>query len=148
MISRWPAPAVWSPTADESVVESGTSVAPGLAGEVDDVPHGGESALCRKSPSGSVEPAEYRVRARTSQHSVPRAPPIRLDLIQDRENRIEGSLMYTADDYRAAVSLISSGAANTDDIITATHPLGEAGRAFAASLDPEQVKVIVTTVTA
>ncbi|MFI0822401.1 hypothetical protein ACH4TX_43050 [Streptomyces sp. NPDC021098] len=58
------------------------------------------------------------------------------------------SLMYTADDYRAALSLIPSGAANTDGIITATYPLEEAGWAFAASVDPEQVKVIVTTVTA
>ncbi|MFF3373914.1 zinc-binding dehydrogenase [Streptomyces sp. NPDC002680] len=79
---------------------------------------------------------------------APGTTPIRLDLVQDREIRIEGTLMYTADDYRTAMSLITSGAVNTDDIVTATFPLEEAGKAFAASLDPEQVKVLVTTATA
>ncbi|MFC4508559.1 MULTISPECIES: zinc-dependent alcohol dehydrogenase [Streptomyces] len=75
---------------------------------------------------------------------APGTTPIRLDLVQDREIRIEGTLMYTADDYRTAMSLITSGAIATDDIVTATFPLEDAGKAFAASLDPEHVKVLVT----
>jgi 2-desacetyl-2-hydroxyethyl bacteriochlorophyllide A dehydrogenase len=78
---------------------------------------------------------------------APGTTPIRLDLVQDREIRIEGTLMYTADDYRTAMSLITSGAIHTDDIITATYPLEEAGKAFAASLDPEHVKILVTMTT-
>ncbi|MFH9008122.1 zinc-binding dehydrogenase [Streptomyces afghaniensis] len=70
--------------------------------------------------------------------------PVRLDLIQDREISIEGTLMYTADDYRTAIALIASGAVDTDEIVTATFPLEEAARAFAASLAPEHVKVLVT----
>ncbi|TQJ56283.1 zinc-dependent alcohol dehydrogenase [Streptomyces sp. SLBN-115] len=70
--------------------------------------------------------------------------PVRLDLIQDREIRIEGTLMYTGDDYRTAMSLISSGAIDTAEIVTATYPLQDAAKAFAASVDPEQVKVLVT----
>ncbi|MEU9395405.1 alcohol dehydrogenase catalytic domain-containing protein [Streptomyces sp. NPDC048324] len=70
--------------------------------------------------------------------------PVRLDLIQDREIRIEGTLMYTADDYRVALSLIASGSFDIAEIVTATYPLEEAASAFAASLDPEQVKVLVT----
>lgn len=70
--------------------------------------------------------------------------PIRLDLVQDREIRIEGTLMYTADDYRTAFGLLASGAVDTDAIITATYPLEEAADAFAASLAPEHVKVMIT----
>ncbi|TQK51245.1 2-desacetyl-2-hydroxyethyl bacteriochlorophyllide A dehydrogenase [Streptomyces sp. SLBN-118] len=70
--------------------------------------------------------------------------PIRLDLVQDREIRIEGTLMYTADDYRAAMALIASDAVDAAEIVTATYPLEDAAKAFAASVDPEQVKVLVT----
>ncbi|MET7695091.1 alcohol dehydrogenase catalytic domain-containing protein [Streptomyces sp. NPDC005483] len=70
--------------------------------------------------------------------------PVRLDLVQDREIRIEGTLMYTGDDYRTAMSLIASGAIDTAEIVTATYPLQDAAKAFAASVDPEQVKVLVT----
>ncbi|MFE9771808.1 zinc-binding dehydrogenase [Streptomyces sp. NPDC005931] len=70
--------------------------------------------------------------------------PVRLDLIQDREIRVEGSLMYTTEDYRGAMALIASGAVRATDVVTATYPLEEAARAFRASLDPEQVKVLVT----
>ena len=72
------------------------------------------------------------------------ATPIRLDLVQDREIRIEGSLMYTAGDYRAAIDLITSGVVDAEAIVTATYPLEEAGEAFAAALRPEHVKVLVT----
>ncbi|WP_328408206.1 alcohol dehydrogenase catalytic domain-containing protein [Streptomyces violaceus] len=70
--------------------------------------------------------------------------PVRLDLIQDREISVEGTLMYTAEDYRTALALIGSGAVDTDEIVTATFPLEEAAKAFAASLAPEHVKVLVT----
>ncbi|NKY34200.1 alcohol dehydrogenase catalytic domain-containing protein [Nocardia speluncae] len=72
------------------------------------------------------------------------ATPIRLDLVQDREIRIEGSLMYTVGDYRAAFDLITSGIVDAEAIVTATYPLEEAGAAFAAALRPEHVKVLVT----
>ncbi|MFG2859266.1 zinc-binding dehydrogenase [Streptomyces sioyaensis] len=72
------------------------------------------------------------------------ATPIRLDLVQDREIRIEGTLMYTTEDYRAALSLLASGAVHTADFVTATYALEDAAKAFTASLDPEQVKVLVT----
>lgn len=72
------------------------------------------------------------------------ATSIRLDLVQDREVRIEGTLMYTGEDYRTAMSLITSGAVDTAEIVTATYPLEDAAKAFAASVDPEQVKVLVT----
>ncbi|WP_432146001.1 zinc-dependent alcohol dehydrogenase [Streptomyces sp. bgisy084] len=70
--------------------------------------------------------------------------PVRLDLLQDREIRIEGTLMYTAEDYRAAMSLLASGAVDPADFVTATYALEDAAKAFTASVDPEQVKVLVT----
>jgi len=70
--------------------------------------------------------------------------PIRLDLIQDRELRIEGTLMYTERDYRTAMSLIASGAVDTDEIVTATYGLEDAAQAFAAATEPQHVKVLVT----
>ncbi|MGW3091195.1 zinc-dependent alcohol dehydrogenase [Streptomyces sp. NPDC001108] len=75
---------------------------------------------------------------------APGATPIRLDLVQDREIRIEGTLMYTADDYRTSIDLINSGAVDVEAIVTATYPLEEACEAFAASLRPEHVKVLLT----
>ena len=75
---------------------------------------------------------------------APGVTPIRLDLVQDREIRIEGTLMYTADDYRVAFDLITAGAIDAEAIITATYPLDQADQAFAAALRPEHVKVLVT----
>jgi L-iditol 2-dehydrogenase len=75
---------------------------------------------------------------------APGGTSIRLDLVQDRELRIEGALMHVGEDYRTAMSLIEAGAVDTEELITATFPLTEAAAAFAASADPEQVKVLIT----
>ncbi|NJP67847.1 zinc-dependent alcohol dehydrogenase [Streptomyces spiramenti] len=75
---------------------------------------------------------------------APGPTPVRLDLVQDRELRIEGTLMYTADDYRRAMEIIGSGAVDAAEIVTATFPLAEAAAAFAAASDPAHVKVLVT----
>ena len=75
---------------------------------------------------------------------APGPTPVRLDLVQDREIRVEGTLMYTADDYRTALGLLTSGAVDAEALVTATYPLEEAREAFAAALRPEHVKVLVT----
>jgi 2-desacetyl-2-hydroxyethyl bacteriochlorophyllide A dehydrogenase len=72
------------------------------------------------------------------------ATPVRIDLVQDREIRIEGALMYVREDFRTALELIADGAVDVPEMITATFPLDHAGRAFAACRDPEQVKILVT----
>jgi threonine dehydrogenase-like Zn-dependent dehydrogenase len=72
------------------------------------------------------------------------ATPVRLDLIQDRELALIGNLMYVRDDYTAAIDLLSSGAVPIDEIITARYDFEHSAEAFAASMDPENVKVIVT----
>ncbi|MCV7420124.1 alcohol dehydrogenase catalytic domain-containing protein [Mycobacterium yunnanensis] len=71
------------------------------------------------------------------------AVPVRLDLIQDREIALIGSLMYVREDYLAAMDLLASGAVPVDEIITARYEFEQSAEAFSASMDPENVKVLV-----
>lgn len=68
---------------------------------------------------------------------------IPLHLVQDREIAVIGSLMYVHDDVRRAIDMLAGGTLAADDLITAIFPLERAAEAFAASIDPEQVKVLV-----
>jgi 2-desacetyl-2-hydroxyethyl bacteriochlorophyllide A dehydrogenase len=72
------------------------------------------------------------------------ATPVPLDLIQDRELALIGSLMYVREDFTAAIDLLSAGAVPVDEIISARFDFDHAAEAFAASADPENVKVVVT----
>ena len=72
------------------------------------------------------------------------ATPVPLDLIQDRELALVGNLMYVRDDFTAAIDLLAAGAVPVDEFISATFDLEHAADAFAASADPENVKVVVT----
>ena len=69
---------------------------------------------------------------------------MRLDLIQDRELALIGNLMYVREDYTAAIDLLASGAVPIDEIITARFDFEHAAEAFTASMDPENVKVVVS----
>jgi len=71
------------------------------------------------------------------------AVPVRLDLIQDREIALIGSLMYVREDYLAAIDMLASGAVPVDEIITARYDFEHSAEAFTASMDPENVKVLV-----
>lgn len=75
---------------------------------------------------------------------APGGTPVRMDLLQDREIRMDGALMYVREDFRAALELIGAGLVDVPELVTATFPLDQADRAFAACRDPEQVKVLVT----
>jgi 2-desacetyl-2-hydroxyethyl bacteriochlorophyllide A dehydrogenase len=72
------------------------------------------------------------------------ATPVPLGLIQDRELALIGNLMYVRDDFTAAVDLLTAGAVPIDEIISAQFDLEHSAQAFAASADPENVKVLVT----
>jgi 2-desacetyl-2-hydroxyethyl bacteriochlorophyllide A dehydrogenase len=72
------------------------------------------------------------------------ATPVRLDLIQDRELALIGSLMYVREDFTAAIDLLASDAVPIDEIISARFDFEHSAEAFAASADPENVKVVVT----
>lgn len=67
-----------------------------------------------------------------------------LDLVQDRELDVLGSLMFVGEDMRAAIAMLSEGAVPVDEMVTATFDITQAREAFAASADPEQLKVLVT----
>jgi 2-desacetyl-2-hydroxyethyl bacteriochlorophyllide A dehydrogenase len=66
---------------------------------------------------------------------------IPLPLIQDQEIRIEGSAMYTGEDVRRAMEILDAGALPIDEVVTATYPLDEIDRAFAAARSGDEVKV-------
>lgn len=70
--------------------------------------------------------------------------PVPLDLIQDRELALIGSLMYVREDFTAAIDLLAAGAVPVDEIITAQFDFEHSADAFTASANPENVKVIVT----
>ncbi len=70
--------------------------------------------------------------------------PIRLDLVQDRELEIYGNLMYVREDVEHAIDLLERRPFPIEEIVTATFSLDAAAEAFAASDDPEQVKVLIT----
>jgi 2-desacetyl-2-hydroxyethyl bacteriochlorophyllide A dehydrogenase len=72
------------------------------------------------------------------------ATPVPLGLIQDRELALVGNLMYVRSDFTAAIDLLASGTVPIDEIISAEFDFDHAAEAFAASADPEQVKVLVT----
>jgi len=67
-----------------------------------------------------------------------------LDLIQDREIELIGNLMYVREDVDHAIDLLRRKTFAIDEFVTATFPLERTKDAFAASDDPEQVKVLVT----
>lgn len=70
--------------------------------------------------------------------------PVRLDLIQDRELVVRGSLMFVARDFTESLRLIEAGAVRADQLVTAVYDgLDAAGDAFRASTDAEQCKVLI-----
>jgi 2-desacetyl-2-hydroxyethyl bacteriochlorophyllide A dehydrogenase len=75
---------------------------------------------------------------------APGPTSIPLHLVQDREIAVIGSLMYVREDVERAIALLSSGAVAADELVTAVYPLDRAAEAFAASADPQQVKVLVS----
>ena len=71
-------------------------------------------------------------------------PKVQAGLIQDRELRLQGSLMYTSEDYREAIRLLVEGAIDAERMITSVHPLAEVEEAFAvAAAGGGSLKVIL-----
>lgn len=67
-----------------------------------------------------------------------------LHLVQDRELRILGTLMYTKADYEWAMSYLAGQPAGLDELITSYYGLEESGSALAAALSGGEGKVVVT----
>jgi 2-desacetyl-2-hydroxyethyl bacteriochlorophyllide A dehydrogenase len=76
---------------------------------------------------------------------VPAGPvAIDLDLVQDRELTVMGSLMYVREDVERAIELLRGRPFEIDDVVTAQYDITEAAEAFRASDDPHHVKVLVS----
>lgn len=67
-----------------------------------------------------------------------------LHLVQDRELRILGTLMYTKADYEWAMSYLAGQPTGLDELITSYYGLQETGTALAAALSGGEGKVVVT----
>lgn len=71
-------------------------------------------------------------------------PSVQAGLVQDRELRLQGSLMYTAGDYQEAIRLLVEGAIDADRMITSVHPLADVERAFEiAAAGGSSIKVVL-----
>lgn len=71
-------------------------------------------------------------------------PRVQAGLVQDREVRLQGSLMYTGEDYRAAIELLAAGAIDADGMITHRYPLAEAREAYeCAGSGGDALKVVL-----
>ncbi len=57
-------------------------------------------------------------------------PMVDLGLVQDKELRLIGTLMYKAEDYRTAIELIQSGSVRVDPLITKHFPFQEYAEAY------------------
>lgn len=66
-----------------------------------------------------------------------------VQLLQDRQIRIQGCATYLAEDYDTATRIIASGAVTAAEFVSADYPLDRLDEAFAAAKDPDTVKVVV-----
>lgn len=62
-----------------------------------------------------------------------RDPKVQAGLIQDWELCLQGSLMYTAEDYLEAIRLLADGAIDAERMITSVFPLADVEQAFEAA---------------
>jgi L-iditol 2-dehydrogenase len=62
----------------------------------------------------------------------PSKVPVDLGLVQDRELKLIGSLMYTMDDFTEARDLIASGRAQAEPLISSRYPLDQVSEAAKA----------------
>jgi 2-desacetyl-2-hydroxyethyl bacteriochlorophyllide A dehydrogenase len=75
---------------------------------------------------------------------VPPAPvTIPLPMVQDSQLRIQGSATYLPADFAGAIGLLTSGAVDVTDLVTAVHPLDRAAAAFADAASGEHIKVLI-----
>ena len=71
-------------------------------------------------------------------------PRVQAGLVQDRELRLQGSLMYVSSDVRDAIRLLAEGRVDTDRVVTHRFALTEAAEAFrVAGARGEALKVLL-----
>jgi threonine dehydrogenase-like Zn-dependent dehydrogenase len=71
------------------------------------------------------------------------AVQIPLQLVQDRQIRIQGSATYLAEDVAESIELLTSGVVRADDFITSVVPMDSVAEAFEQAASPHHIKVLV-----
>ena len=66
-----------------------------------------------------------------------------LQLVQDRQLRIQGSATYLRDDVAESIRLLTSGVVRPDDFITSVVPMESVAEAFEQAASPRHIKVLV-----
>ncbi len=66
-----------------------------------------------------------------------------LQLVQDRQIRIQGSATYLPEDVAEAIELLTSGAVRAEDVITSVVPMESIADAFEQAASPDHIKVLV-----
>jgi L-iditol 2-dehydrogenase len=71
------------------------------------------------------------------------AVEIPLQLIQDRQLRIQGSATYLPEDVAESIELLTSGVVRADDFITSVVPMDSVAEAFEQAASPGHIKVLL-----
>jgi 2-desacetyl-2-hydroxyethyl bacteriochlorophyllide A dehydrogenase len=71
------------------------------------------------------------------------AVQIPLQLVQDRQMRIQGSATYLAEDVAESIELLTSGVVRADDFVTSVVPMDSVAEAFEQAASPHQIKVLL-----
>jgi L-iditol 2-dehydrogenase len=66
-----------------------------------------------------------------------------LQLVQDRQIRIQGTATYLPDDVAESIQLLTSGVVRADDFITSVVPMESIAEAFEKAASPDHIKVLV-----
>ncbi len=66
-----------------------------------------------------------------------------LQLVQDRQIRVQGSATYLPEDVADAIELLRSGVVRPDGLVTSVVPLESVADAFEQAASPQHVKVLV-----
>ncbi|MBV8927540.1 MAG: alcohol dehydrogenase catalytic domain-containing protein [Mycobacteriaceae bacterium] len=66
-----------------------------------------------------------------------------LQLVQDRQIRIQGSATYLPQDVAGSIELLTSGVVRPDDFITSVVPMESIAEAFEQAASPDHIKVLV-----
>jgi L-iditol 2-dehydrogenase len=66
-----------------------------------------------------------------------------LQLVQDRQIRIQGSATYLPDDVAGSIELLTSGVVRPGDFITSVVPIEAAAEAFEQAASPHHIKVLL-----
>jgi 2-desacetyl-2-hydroxyethyl bacteriochlorophyllide A dehydrogenase len=66
-----------------------------------------------------------------------------LQLVQDRQIRIQGSATYLPEDVADSIELLTSGVVRADDFVTSVVPMESVAEAFEQAASPEHIKVLV-----